>query len=441
AHTAARAVRHARSAAVALATAATALALGACSASSPPPDSDASAAAGGEGQGVTSSEIKVGVVHLLHAEAGGGSSVDQKAQAQAVIDYVNSHGKVAGRTLVPVYQAVDLQKAAGGSPESTKACTALTEDTKVFAVLATAAIDNKCLIKHHTPIIASGLNASRDNADGSGYRGHEQYLYGPSALPTDDNFRVLIDGLAQQDFFSRMPDGASGSAKIGVVTFAQQKTGVGPALESALAEHDLKVTDYGLVENTGNSAPSIVLRFTREGITHVLFPNYSPVTFAPAAEAQEYRPLYGLSSSNVPGLIEKMLPAAQLKGAQGVGWMPFTDVGAQQETGLTGQSAQLCTKIMKDAHLPVTHDAMQSAAAYCDDFLVLQRSLQGAKSVTPQTLQHGYEAIGAWDSPAAFSAKLGPDRHAGVSGSRDLAFDAGCSCFRYQGPVRPIAAR
>lgn len=433
---------HARTAALALTAAVAALALGACSAagSSSSDGAGRSSSPGGAGKGVTSSEIKVGVVYQTNAAVGGGSPVDQKAQAQAVIDYVNSHGKVAGRTLTPVYQAMDIKKAAGGSPEATKACTALTEDTEVFAVLATAAVDNPCLIAHRTPIIASGMNASRDNPE-SGYRAHSQYLYAPSALPTDDNVQLLIDGLAQQGLFSQLPADTSGPTRIGVVTFAESKSTIAPTLEAALAKHGLKVADYGLVENTGNSAPGIVLRFKGEGITHVLFPNYSPVTFAPAAETQKYRPLYGLGSSNVPGLIEKVLPAAQLVGAHGVGWAPFTDVGAQQSSGLTGQNAQLCTKIMQDAQLPTSRDAMQTAAAFCDDFLVLQKSLEGAGEVTLQTLQHGYEAIGTWDSPVVFSARLGPDQHAGVSGYRDLKFDTACGCFQYQGTTHSIAAR
>lgn len=400
-----------------------------------------SAGPGAPGKGVTDAQIKVGVVYTTHNGAEAGTTeIDQKAQAAAVIAYVNSHGKVAGRELAPVYQATDLAKTQAGSDEITKACKALTEDTTVFAVLSVASINTKCLIQHQTPIIASSMGGTRTDAD-TGYDKYGQYLYSPSSFLSEDQTQVSVGGLQQQGFFSQLPEGSSGPAKIGVITFGAGQSGIKPDLDAALARYDLKVADWGLVENNASSVPGIVLRFKSEGITHVLTPGYSPLGVAPAAQAQKYHPLYGLDSRNAPGLVESQIPAEQLEGATGVGWQPFTDVDAKQDNGLKSANAQLCVQIMQDAGLPTNANAMQSAAAYCDDFLVLQKSLDGAKTVNLQTLQHGYEAIGTWDSPATFAATLGPDRHTGADGYRDLAFVAECGCFQYQGPVHKVAGR
>lgn len=436
-----RSRRRVLAAGIALAAAAITMAATACSAdrgsggaagSGP---AGAGSGGGAPGKGVTSSAISIGVVYLTNAQLGGGSSVDQKAQAQAVVDYVNSHGKVAGRTIKPVYHPIDEKLAAGGSNEDSKACAALTEDATVFAVVAQSSIDDDCLVAHQTPIIASLLGASS-----SSYQSNGKYLYAPSDLPSDQQYNVLAAGLVQQGFFTKMPAGAAGPAKIGVVTFAASKPSIAPDLQAALAAQHLKVADWGLIQQPGKDDSGIVLRFKSEHITHVLFPGYSPLAFAPAAQTQHYDPLYGLDSRNSPGLIEKMAPAAQLRSAYAVGWQPYADVDAQQPTGLTGPNAQLCTKIMQAAHLPVDPLSMSSAVAYCDDFMVLQKSLAHAGTVNLQTLQQGYEAIGNWDSPAVPAAFLGPDHHAGASGYRDVRFSAGCKCFTYAGPVHSLPA-
>lgn len=135
-----------------------------------------------------------------------------------------------------------------------------------------------------------------------------------------------------------------------------------------------------------------------------------------------------------------MAPASQLRSAYAVGWQPYSDVDPRQPTGLTGTNAKLCTTIMRGAHLPTDPLSMSSAVAYCDDLLVLQKSLANAGTVNLRTLQQGYEAVGTWDSPAVPAAWLGPDHHAGVNGYRDVRFSPGCNCFSYAGAVHSVPA-
>ena len=86
------------------------------------------------GQGVTADAIKLGVVIIDYKAIG--SYIDftrgnQQQAYQVFIDDINKHGGIAGRKIVPSYQTyVSI-----GSTGPTKACTALTEDSKVFATI------------------------------------------------------------------------------------------------------------------------------------------------------------------------------------------------------------------------------------------------------------------------------------------------------------------
>ncbi len=80
-------------------------------------------AAAGPGQmapGVTASEIKIGINLVKGGEAMGnliGAALnfgDTEAQANAVVNYINSRGGIAGRKIVPVFYTFDLARLGTG---------------------------------------------------------------------------------------------------------------------------------------------------------------------------------------------------------------------------------------------------------------------------------------------------------------------------------------
>ena len=88
------------------------------------------------GVGVTATSIKVGVSLLDYAcvEAFTNSlRFGQPAIYQTFINYVNQNGGVAGRKIVPVYKMF----CPIGTATVLAACTSLTEDSQVFAVIGT----------------------------------------------------------------------------------------------------------------------------------------------------------------------------------------------------------------------------------------------------------------------------------------------------------------
>ena len=119
-------------------------------------------AAASSGQGVTPGTIKVGVTYvdinaiknLINVDPG-----DYKTAYTALFNQINSHGGINGRKIVPVYAAVDPLGTAGAAT----ACTQLTEDQKVFAVLGFfQQPDTACyLTTHSVPIIGASLTAAQ----------------------------------------------------------------------------------------------------------------------------------------------------------------------------------------------------------------------------------------------------------------------------------------
>jgi major membrane immunogen (membrane-anchored lipoprotein) len=108
------------------------------------------------GIGVTSKTIKIGVALVdfnCIKQFVNQIRVNQPQVYQTFIDYVNSHGGIAGRTIVPVYQMYcPIQNA-----EALSLCTTFTEDDHVFAVMGNfvdfSGDAQTCLAKNHNTVL------------------------------------------------------------------------------------------------------------------------------------------------------------------------------------------------------------------------------------------------------------------------------------------------
>ena len=110
------------------------------------------------GQGVTADSIKLGITYVDLAAIRNVVNIDQgdyQKAFNAVINNVNANGGVNGRKIVPVYAAVNPL----GTAPAAAACTKLTEDDKVFAVVGFfQQPDTVCYVKtHDTPIVGVSL--------------------------------------------------------------------------------------------------------------------------------------------------------------------------------------------------------------------------------------------------------------------------------------------
>ncbi|MGP0032714.1 MAG: ABC transporter substrate-binding protein [Acidimicrobiales bacterium] len=117
------------------------------------------AADGQSGQGVTSTSIKLGITYLDAAAIRDVVNIDPGDYPVAyttLIDQINAEGGINGRKIVPVFEPINP---IGTSPAAT-ACTTLTENDKVFAVIGFfQPADTACYIDtHDTPIIGATLS-------------------------------------------------------------------------------------------------------------------------------------------------------------------------------------------------------------------------------------------------------------------------------------------
>lgn len=113
------------------------------------------------GQGVTATTIKVGIVMIDYKcveQFVDREEPDQQATFQIFVDEINKKGGINGRKIVPVYKSycpID-------NSTELAACTALTDDSRVFAAIGTfydpSGNAQLCFAKqHHTVVVADSL--------------------------------------------------------------------------------------------------------------------------------------------------------------------------------------------------------------------------------------------------------------------------------------------
>ena len=120
------------------------------------------AGAAANGQGVSAGGIKVGVAYpnLAEVKQLTGVSVNQGSFTHAfgaVIAQINAQGGISGRKIVPVYAAVTPI----GTAPAAQACTTLTENDRVFAVISTyTKLSPTCYIQTHDTAMVQGVLSS-----------------------------------------------------------------------------------------------------------------------------------------------------------------------------------------------------------------------------------------------------------------------------------------
>jgi ABC-type branched-subunit amino acid transport system substrate-binding protein len=394
--------------------------------------------------GVTSSTIKIGVY-----TAGGYSSFaksagfdvalgDMGAEAKEVMDYINAHGGVLGRKLVPVIHDANIAAAASNpAAEYQAACAAWTQDHRVYAVVSPIGASNNtlydCLAKYGVPTINSG-----ESTDATFFQRYQNYFY----EPTDLNLRRImdnqVDALYSAGFFGK-------GAKIGMVLANNpyEKTAVEKGLKPALARHGLTLTDsFAVSTGSSNSSEysSAVLRFRTAGITHVLFSfQASALLFMIAADNQGYTPRYGLHSRNSPApVLQAEAPARQQRGAMGIGWQPMNDVDQAHDPGILNPRQKLCLDLVKKAGQDPSVRATALIGLWlCDDIFFLHDALERAAGFSMSALRSGAESLTDYEAASTFRSGFAPGHlHDGAKLFRLIAYKDDCSCYQYVSPSR-----
>jgi len=375
------------------------------------------------------------------APAGLGASQfgDQEAAIKAVVADANRRGGFLGRTIVPIFHDIrtaNLQ--ADPSNEAQATCVALTEDHTVVAVVnIVAGIDLStfyaCLAKHQTPIISAGFVPVDDPL----FASFAPYLYKTTSASFTALSPVWIDRLLAMGYFRGWDTfngkSASGSAKVGLLyPDRQPQQRIFASLKSQLAAKGIHVVkdfqyDASSLDRESRDMSNAVLQFHNAGVTHVLSSESDVLLFMTAADGQHYRPRYGLNSYHAAAAqLQGTVPASQLVGSMGVGWLPITDVDAGHNPGSVGPGEKRCRQIMHNASQDISSAAPAVVAfALCDGVHMVVQGISATGSPSAQGLRDGLSRVGA-TFESALTWQSGLSRRYDLPGSvRDFRYDNG----------------
>jgi len=399
--------------------------------------------------GVAAATIRIGFMTETNRQAGNGAIGAKNigdygnvpAQAQAMADWLNHNGGIAGRRVIPVMENFD---ASNTDPNQEAAlCTKFTQDDHVFSVVDIESnLDyGACYAQAHTLVVEAQT-----------YQGDTQimehlapYVFDPTTPPDERAFQVHADGLAQQGFFGR-------ADKVGVIVADDPliRRDFNDVAMPHLARAGVTNPDIYYINpysDTGTKARDLgtaVTHMHSNGDTEVLLFGDSGggatlITMA-AAKGQGYYPKWGLDTSSAPGALETITEITdEMKTAVVVGYNRTYDAESDKggESVPASPQEQLCIDTYKAAGITfATRLNSVVAYRYCDYAFLLHQASQGlGANLSIQTLMAQAWRLGtSYMSVNAYHATFN-GRPYGTDGYRMLGFDTGCSCFKYTSPT------
>jgi len=372
--------------------------------------------------------------------AGGITGADEKRIWDILIEDLNARGGIAGRRVVPVFHPIEAVSNQTIASQLEEACQTFTRDHQVYAALGGNPVESyvACLERAGTIALTSSLTTFDERGYGR-YPNHVEVV----AINLNRMATALAGGLARGGYLTP-------GASVGVLTYdspsydyaldrslvpALEDLGVEPVVEQISEPEEL--SEFGALSAQVSGA---VLRFKTLDISHViLFERQGEMTlfFLNEAEAQDYHPRYGLTSSSGNSQIVGSVPEGQLAGARSIGWFPYNDLTPEDSAKLPpNPSRARCVKLMADGG--VTFDSTNAAglaASACDQVWFLEQAVEraaAAGAITTSTWLAGVHGIGTgFVSGETFRVRFAPDQHDGVAAVAAMAFIRGCSCFRY----------
>lgn len=403
------------------------------------------------GKGFTDKTVFIGVGTADDSNAFAGSfglkgvgySGDPNVWFKAVADDVNRRGGLAGRKIVLVkhdYNTAQLLNDPAAAHQA--ACATWVEDKPVFAVLLAGLLvdDNllACLSKAGTPLVQVGA--------GLDYPLHYEQTY--EKFPLYFNLaqmvgnrydRLAIGRLVARKFFSPWdtragrPAAASTPTKVGLIGFED------PEGQTQLASWKRELNAKGLKSISTIECPrplsrkiqcqqSAVLRFASDGVTHVFG---ADSVFMNNANTQNYRPRYFVAVA--ARVFAANVPASQLNGAMGQGYIPYSDVDTADYPGDPTAATGYCKKLMAAAGQASTDPTtllLQMSA--CDEFFFVKAAIDAVGSLGADALRTGLESLGSRQQSAlTWTSFLGPQSHTSAAALRDLEYRSDTGRFIY----------
>jgi hypothetical protein len=357
---------------------------------------------------------------------------DAELQVNALVKYVNAHGGLGGRQIVPVFGRVS---ATSGESGREAACTQMTQDGKAVIVVAELNISTtevQCAAKAHVPLVNISLGAG----DKQLYKEFPGTLYSSARLDLDRELALVID---TEQAAGRI----SAKTRVGVMI-----DGTDPMYERVYTNTvDPLLKQDGIPHESftagGTSdVPNAVLRFRADGVKTVMFiapSGIGEVLFLDGAQQQGYHPKYAYGDSADAYFSDDIAPKAQIVNITGAGSLPLANI--HTSTMAPTSREQLCLSIMRSAGEDDTNRRSSlSAEPYCEGVFTL---VAVAKHVTGvlngASFRSAYASVGKSYQPVTtFNTDFANGLRDNVTTYRPFAYKASCTCIAYDGPVTAI---
>lgn len=356
---------------------------------------------------------------------------DVDAAVPLVVEHLNANGGIGGRPVELFFHGSNPLDGTFDA-QSQAACEAF-DEAGVFAVISGAVMPSivlpDCLARRGIPFVWN-YHYLVDEATWQEYRPN---LYMPFSINADRLGGVYVDVLADAGYFD--------DAAVGIVRYDNPQhqrfttQQLRPALDAVGANvvEEVALGQPSSAAAAGDTATQIsaaILRLRSAGVTHVLFVPTGgavPFIFMTQADSQGFRPRYAMNTLDIPTFVNDQAGPSQLRGALAVGWSPASDVDRPDEP--PSQPRELCYALTDST----------TAQRYCDALFFLDAALDRAPSLDAAGLRAGVEALGSsFDPVFSLRTVFGPGRHDGASAVQLVAYEDGCECFRYRGPIRDI---
>ena len=245
----------------------------------------------GPAPGVTDDAIKVGITYVDLKAIGDIASLDHGDYEKAfrnMIDQINEEGGINGRKLEPVFAPINPV----GTEPSEAACTKLTQDEKVFAVVGFFQADAVlCPLEAGTAVFGGQMSPERiERAKAPWYS---------SESSTD----------LQTDIITAMAEAGDLDGKVALFASAFEEEQVDEVILPLLDDLGIELTEKAVVDSgeqvdiTAANAQTKVIaeRFEAAGVEKVLAIGTNGLGWASGVESTDYRPQLLLTD---PGSIQ-----------------------------------------------------------------------------------------------------------------------------------------
>jgi hypothetical protein len=422
----------------------------------------------GSAPGVTPTKIYVGLVYAVNndalnksAGANGIAVGDTQANGNAIVDDVNKHGGIAGRTVVPVWHPFDATSTQTLDAQWASVCAYFTQDHRVFAAVGQGVPSYRaCLAKAGVVQLDADLPAISD-AEFERYPTLVELGYPRMSRIA----KAQLAALAGQKYFApwntTLGRPGTGKAKVGILTYDEPSFAY--AVDNVLVPglrrlgydpsgHIARITPVSTAGDYGSQAAAVQsaqLKFASDGVTHiVVFEGNGGLSlfFMNQAEAQQYHPRYGVNStSGLEVLIEAGdVQRDQARGALGFGFMPGIDLPEKMNPDngrYSNSTRRQCLAAFKQHDIEFSNaNAELAGLGYCSTLYLLRRTLDRTPhTITPATFVASLDGLGSsFISGGALGNTFAPGRHDSASKGYYWRYFDDCQCLHYTGKLRTI---